>query len=262
MQRSSGPRKTATLSESIHHQLNSYALAATAAGVGAMAFVQPAQAKIVYTPVNERAVGVHLDLNNDGIADFRFCFSNNTFHCSTSARRRPGYGDALVVKPLNASNAIRGEGFFAFALAAGKQVKGGEKYFPKNDYTMASTFCSGTCFYNGHWRDKHGRYLGLKFVIEGKIHYAWARLNVRWSTQKAVLTGYAYETIAGKGIIAGLTKDADDSSNEGFAPDASLINPIPDTPQHTPQLGSLATLAMGAPALSIWRRKEMLFDAQ
>jgi hypothetical protein len=250
MKRSSGPRKTATLPESTHHQLNSYALAASAAGVGALALVLPAQAKIVYTPVHESAVGVKLDLNNDGIADFKFCFSSNSSHCSTSARRRPGYFDALVVEPLNASNAIRGKGFFAFALAAGKQVKG---IFPKSDYTMADIDCSGTCYYEGHWLNASGRYLGLKFVIKGKIHYGWARLNVHWRTQKAILTGYAYETIPGKGIIAGQTKEvADDPTDKDFGPDASLTNPIPDTPQP----GSLATLAMGAPGLSIWRREQ------
>jgi hypothetical protein len=34
MKRLSGPRTTANLSESVHHQLNMYALAATAAGEG------------------------------------------------------------------------------------------------------------------------------------------------------------------------------------------------------------------------------------
>jgi hypothetical protein len=253
MKHSSGPRKTADLSKSLHQQLNMYAVAASAAGVGALAFVQPAQAKIIYTPVHESAVGVHLDLNNDGIADFRFCFSNNTFHCSTSARKHPGYGDALVVKPLNASNAIRGKGFFALALAAGNEVKRGQEYFPKSDYTMASTYCSGTCFYQGHWLNASGRYLGLKFMINGKIHYGWARLTVHWSTQKAILTGYAYETIPGKGIIAGQTKDAaDDPTREDFGPDSLLTDPIPDRPQP----GSLGALAIGAPALSIWRREE------
>ena len=43
-------RKTAKLSESIHQQLSMYALAASAAGVGMLA--QPAEAKIVYTPVH------------------------------------------------------------------------------------------------------------------------------------------------------------------------------------------------------------------
>lgn len=47
MKRSSGPRKTASLSQSTNHKLNTYALAASAAGVGILALIQPAQAKIV-----------------------------------------------------------------------------------------------------------------------------------------------------------------------------------------------------------------------
>ena len=49
MERSSGPRMTAKLSESVHHQLNMYALAAGAAGVGVLALAQPVAAEIVYT---------------------------------------------------------------------------------------------------------------------------------------------------------------------------------------------------------------------
>jgi hypothetical protein len=78
MNRSSGPRKTANLSDSVHHQLNKYALAAGAAGVGALALAQPAGAKIVYTPahigIGLRKVGI--DLNHDGITDFNITIRN------------------------------------------------------------------------------------------------------------------------------------------------------------------------------------------
>jgi hypothetical protein len=60
----------------------------------------------------------------------------------------------------------------------------------------------------------------------------------------ATLTGYAYETIPGKLIIAGATKGPDDAE-----PAASLNTPIPIP-------ATLGPLAMGAPGLSIWRRKE------
>jgi len=43
-------RVPSQLSESLHHRLNMYAIAAGAAGVGALALAQPAEAKIVYTP--------------------------------------------------------------------------------------------------------------------------------------------------------------------------------------------------------------------
>ncbi len=61
-----------------------------------------------------------------------------------------------------------------------------------------------------------GRYLGLKFQIKGETHYGWARLNVSVRAQggvniTATLTGYAYETIANKAIIAGKTKGEDES---------------------------------------------------
>ena len=64
------PRKTANLSESIHQQLTMYALAASAAGVGALGLGQTAQAKIVYTPANVRIVAnaglVGIDLITTG----------------------------------------------------------------------------------------------------------------------------------------------------------------------------------------------------
>ena len=46
------------------------------------------------------------------------------------------------------------------------------------------------------------KFLGLKFKIEGKIHFGWARFNVtvpaQGATIQATLTGYAYETIPNK----------------------------------------------------------------
>ncbi len=51
------PTIPARLSASIHQQLNAYALAASAAGVGMLALVQPAEAKIVYTKAGRFVVG-------------------------------------------------------------------------------------------------------------------------------------------------------------------------------------------------------------
>jgi hypothetical protein len=65
-------------------------------------------------------------------------------------------------------------------------------------------------------------------------HYGWTRLSVQAGNVyiNATLTGYSYETIAGKSIKAGQTKEAaNDPTNEDFGPGASLPNPIPDTSQ-------------------------------
>ena len=66
---------------------------------------------------------------------------------------------------------------------------------------------------------------------------------------KAILTGYAYETIPNKAIITGKTKGPDDAGVEES-------NTTPSRPTRKP--GSLGLLAMGAPGLSIWRREESM----
>ena len=65
MKRSSGPRETANLSESINRQLNLYALAASAAGVGVLMSPPATEAKIVYAAANvtlQPGVAFPLDL--------------------------------------------------------------------------------------------------------------------------------------------------------------------------------------------------------
>jgi hypothetical protein len=117
---------------------------------------------------------------------------------------------------------------------------------------------------NGAWVNVTDRYLGLRFQVSGRTHYGWARLNVQLHQDgtcefrdscyfSALLTGYAYETIPGKSIIAGQTKGAaDDPTNEDFGSGASLTSPIPDKPQPS----SLAMPTLGAQGVPLWRRKE------
>jgi hypothetical protein len=70
MTRISQPGKTAFLSASVQRQLNTYTLAAGAAGVGILTMSQTTQAKIVYTPTHH-VIGKNgqykLDLNHDKI---------------------------------------------------------------------------------------------------------------------------------------------------------------------------------------------------
>jgi hypothetical protein len=108
------------------------------------------------------------------------------------------------------------------------------------------------CSFEGPWanggKGVKNRYLGLKFFVKGKVHYGWARLNVSagFCGLGGTLTGYAYETIPGKAIIAGQTKGPDDDAQ-----------PIGAThPSPAPKPATLGILALGAPGLSIWRRKD------
>jgi hypothetical protein len=252
MQRSPRPRKKpANLSESVHRRLNSYALAASAAGVGALALAQPAEAKIVYTPAHVKIVhgGVNLDLNHDGIADF-------------TINSNSGIRDFFINVFSLHQNRIWGGIGSASALPAGVRVGSNQAKFQKGrscgssyagpcklmqlcSASSASTFCIGP------WANATRGYLGLKFHIKGEIHFGWARFN-RKTTKLGqwVLTGYAYETVPRKPIITGKTTGKTKGADNNIVgqPDAALLAP--------PSPATLGALAKGAPRLSIWRREE------
>jgi hypothetical protein len=247
----------ANLSDALHHRLNTYALAASAAGVGMLALAPSATAKIVYTPAHVKIsppqIGhptiVPLDLNHDGVSDF--VFSN--FYGGSAPRTYA----LLKVKPSKSSNEILAQGGSASALRAGVRVR-----FHGATYGAAMAECqrfesSSGIF--GQWanggKGVKYRYLGLRFIIKGQVHFGWARLNVFFSKGRlvgvfsATLTGYAYETISGKAIITGKTKGPDEIDSIAPVDPATLSAP-------TPEPASLGLLAMGSPGLSIWRREE------
>jgi len=241
-------RTSARLSEPVQQQLNLYALAATAGGMGWLSLTQPAEAKIVYTPAHI-SIGhnqiLNLDLNHDGITDFQFY---NSYYGSIV------YRGTLKVLPALRGDAIWGNGGSASALRAGARI-GPSKRLQVGNNLMAQVIfqCPSACTtrISGPWVNVTRRYLGLRFLIHGKTHFGWARLNVTATTSSevlATLTGYAYETIPYKPIIAGNTKDSDEVVSERNLPSSRFPT--------APKPATLGALAMGAPGLSIWRRKE------
>jgi len=256
MKNAKRPRQHSILSAPLQQRLNSYALAAGAAGVGVLAVTQPAGAKIVYTPTHKVITFTHavaLDLNHDGKTDFTF---HETFITTTSVGE--DHSVILSVLPAHQKNEIWGKARHASALPAGVRV-GPKGQFSVSKKTMAvdyyadGTGGSGTCA--GLWNNVKNRYLGLKFTINGTTHFGWARLNVTCTTMygnhivTGVLTGYAYETVPNKPIVTGKTKEPDGDRSRELPSPATLIAP-------TPEPATLGLLAIGAPALSIWRREQ------
>jgi hypothetical protein len=205
------PRTPSKLSDSVHHQLNMYALAASAAGVGVLALPRPAEGKVVYTPAHHvivRNSHYFLDLNHDGIADFEI---SQLTGCSTDFCRAYLYVPGL---PISGGNYVEGRIKIlhsAYALKLGSRIGPKKPFQGWNMYNRTfSPGTAGNCL--GSWANVKNRYLGFKFLIKGKTHFGWARLNVSCSGSPArvgLLTGYAYETIPNKPIVAGKTKGAD-----------------------------------------------------
>jgi len=231
-------RLPAHLPESLSRRLNTYALAASAAGVGLLALAQPADGKIVYTRAHHligSGESYMLDLNRDGKADFRLAHrvvNTDSGHASSLYASAASFADKNEVQGTRGSHS-----FLASALEGGARIPEGHfSYKGVMAYACTAIFCSK--YNRGNWINVRNRYLGLKFRIRGKTHYGWARLTVQTqypATIVAILTGYAYETIPNKPIIAGKT----------HGKDVITIKPA-----------SLGHLARGAAAIPAWRNKE------
>lgn len=243
MTRSGAPaRKPSQLSPTLQHKLEAYGLGAIAVGVATLAMTQPTQAEIIYTPTSQ-PIGnnqkVSLDLNNDGVTDFILV---NDTHFSTTP-----FGDDLSILPAVIGNAAGGKmirrGYFAGAIPAGVSVGSSRKFLARRANLAYASLTAFTYVSGGYWKYARNRYLGLKFLIDGEVHFGWARLNVQANKKtqevKAILTGYAYETIANQPIVTGQTQDSTALQNQG-ASDADLS-------ASSRSLGSLAMGAAGQP---------------
>jgi len=231
-----------------HNSLNAYALSAAAAGVALLAAAAPADAEIVFTPVNGTiAPGskYQLDLNNDGVIDFTI---ENNLHLSTTP-----FGDDLNIFPAKGNAVWQGsrEPFnqiTAAALPAGVPVGTGKPFVFKNANMAYASLGAGSPSYvsGGPWKSATDRFLGLRFIIDGEVHFGWARLTVIAKSHDeavhATITGYAYETEANTPILTGKIS----GPTEKLGMHQGENNPR----------ANLGVLALGAPGLSLWRRKE------
>jgi hypothetical protein len=235
-------RKTTILNARLEERLFAYALVA---GTG-MTLTTVASAEIMYTPVFRSVHGtiggfaeIPIDLNNDGIRDFRLDIAE----ASTD-----GFGDINVFPYVRSNKVIVtrcdacATSSAAAALESGAFIGPGAKFFGGGNI-MASSY---TCNQGGPWAHKIGRYLGLEFQENGKAHFGWARVNV--GPCGVALTGYAYETVPGRPITAGQTQSNDEST---LMPHA--LEPEGETAMMPATLG---LLAQGASGLVAWRRQE------
>ncbi|MGA8761691.1 MAG: hypothetical protein WB562_02290 [Candidatus Sulfotelmatobacter sp.] len=199
------------LHETLNHRLNVYALAASAAGMGLLAAVQPAEAEVVYTPAHValRAGSFYvLDLNHDGVPDFRFGnVGRSTF-------------GVFYVEPWGTNASFNAEEctnvpVYPLALNRGAPIGPGKSFYGTLGGPIYNQILAGGGDGDfGNWVNMSNRYLGLRFLINGENHYGWARLTVRvnGAAVTALLTGYAYESVGNRGLRAGQTLGSADTA--------------------------------------------------
>lgn len=252
MQRTPKSRQSATLSESLRRKVEMYGLAA-AAGFGIAALASPAQGEVVYTPAHKEIgrSGVVIDFNHDGIADVEIAAALNFYAdgrgmvaYSHHSNRALGTSRGEFVSMLPLGYTV-GPNSAKFKLGgASSNYPKPKKFFYYCEANSGGASCAGPWYLTG---GTSGSYVGFEFLIDGQVHYGWARLKLEVTGrnyQTAVyLTGYAYETIANKPIVAGKTSGAVESGAKESETPASL----------RPASVSLGMLSAGVSALPMWR---------
>jgi hypothetical protein len=234
-------RKLTQLNSNTEKKLLGYAALAGASGVGIFALVQPAEAEVVFTPAHQIIQSfLQLDLNGDGIVDFTFSVRTSNTLISSYARIQVFGGSGAG----NSNQIWGGLRNYVSALPPGIEVGPNRRFAASHTLMGSARFFEGSgTAYGGPWAPKGGqrkdRFVGLKFLIDGQVHFGWARLNVRIRPPRkqgleAVLTGYAYETDVNTPIETGQTSGEE----------ASGLQP-----------STLGLLALGAPGLVPWRRE-------
>lgn len=252
----------AKLPASLQRNLSLYAIAATAAGVQALALAQPSEAEVVYTPAHT-FIGSNrhfsFDLNNDGVNDFTILNFYGRASAYTGCRLevRPDGGGGIEYN--NASH------YFRAAVFQKGQTIGFSHHLARSGALMeAKLLLYGTGHFTyGYWENVKNGYLGLAFRINGQIHFGWARLDVKTTGYHihTLLTGYAYETQPDTPIVAGDTGGIAEWDKEGqieaqTEPATETAKPREVRPGASLGMFSLGALSLGAPGLALWRRPD------
>jgi hypothetical protein len=148
-----------------------------------------------------------LDMNQDGVADFRFTAgmlaglpspgipSTSTPYLETFAFNRNDY-------LLNAEGRIvLKEGGFKF----GPKPKDGENWGHRDSEAQAIAYASGNTW-PGFTGKPPEAFLGIRFLLNGNVHYGWIRFVVPQTNPPSalpVIADWAYESRPNTAIRAG-----------------------------------------------------------
>jgi len=248
-----------TSSNHLSRQVAQYSIAAAVAGVSMLALAAPAAGEVVVTrktiPVPLTTLDalepVKVSMANNGIDDFRFYLAGDT-----------GFR-FLWVDRSNSSNGVIPSATYP---ATAKILPRAAKIGPSADFRCcyvdviehSFTNTDGPRKFSGQWGgNPQNSYLGVRFLLNGQTHYGWIRLTVSTYANagqpymSAKITGYAYETVPNKPILAGTAATVTSASEK---PTAKAQAPKNIKNQAGPSLGMLAA---GADALPVWRREEI-----
>jgi len=261
---SSRVKNPTSLSDALHQRLNSYALAAGAAGVAVLACSSSAEAAPVC-----RSLSIEFLSNNtyalrpesQTFPPFQIAQTGSFYNTSNSSQSF-SWNRAFFTPNSAGANVLLGPGGLAANLASGVSIGPGGQFGKAASYGMLFTYGKGflgtkgggtLLKHRGNFDLQLTNYIGFQFSQSGKNYYGWARLHVtfRKTTGKHKSTilhilGYGYETTPNTAIAAGSCSAPSSAggTQSGSVPDATTPN----------SSASLGMLALGNHGLSQWRK--------
>jgi len=163
---------------------------------------QFSNAEVIYTDIipdtTISAIGGYydLDLNNDGVPDYKFS--------------RSGYGDFNSVDILRLHDSCFISYYnldgcnFANAYVLNELIGNSDPWFTENYGVNIANYGGITyCMHGGAFPGQTDLYLGLKLIKNGITYFGWVRIDVAIDATWFTLKDYAYDSnpiIAGDGI--------------------------------------------------------------
>jgi hypothetical protein len=264
-------RKPSKLPQPLHRHLNSYASAASAAGVALLACSLPAGATPVCKNLAVTLTGTETYSLNPGgqqFAPFNIAQTFDNLSSLTFAFWNRGF---LTPNSARAAELLGTQGLPA-ALASGASIGPGGRFGKGKSYGMLFSFGplnGGTKkHHQGNFQFGQTNYFGFRFSISGEDHYGWVRLKVTFGngfdgTATLIhIRGSGYETTPNTAIHAGQCSSGLPSALAS-SKDSGTRSATPEIRQNAPsdsdsisRSASLGLLALGACGLRLWRRKE------
>jgi hypothetical protein len=263
------------LPESLNRRLASYAMAAAAAGVATLACAGPAEGEPVCKNISIQLSDTTTFTLNPGkqIAG-AFNVAQTTFSSFPSSGYYYFWWNRGFFTPNSAgANVLVDDTGMVADAAAGALIGPGGKFGKGQSYGMMFTYGNGTFDFRAHGTLKKHRgnlnlrdvnYIGFEFLLAGKIHYGWTRLQVTFVRRQYYQTkahvhilGYGYETAPNTAIAAGScgAESAENTIGNGpiHANGDSTVGET-GTGSVAPKKSTLGMLAAGSAGLPLWRR--------
>ncbi len=227
------PRKKASrkapadLSESLQRRLNSYALAAGAAGVAVLACAPPAEGAPVCKTLNLQIFNTHTHAFNpadQALPPFQIAQTTFAYYTSSTLSTNPfqWWNRGFITPNSKGANLLLATNGYAANVPSGGSIGPAGKFGKGASYGLIFSYGKGSRFNKkyGHGTLKKHRgnlnfeqssnFFGFKFSLSGQTHYGWMRVQVtvRRTRGQNKLTSidvvdYGYESSSSTAIAAG-----------------------------------------------------------